>query len=310
MLVELAAQTGFFITWIIIAALAVLLMIIMSGLLFWRDYANPTFERWQRKNDPTYPSPLMVRREALQMLKGVLSASFCPALALYLVESGWSKAYAGLGGHSVAYLIFTFFVIWIGSDLYEWAYHRLGHTAKFWWQQHKGHHVFFNPTPFAVIADDHADQFLRSVPLLAIPLLMPVNMDLLFLTYGTFFYGYGVYLHWGHEATYPDAHHPWINTSFQHWVHHAKSRLYKPMHTGFFFKLWDQLAGSVYEAPPETCLCARCSLARGERTRAEFDAIPKPDYRPLLRPSFWLSGHPDSKDSHLPAPAAQPDRAA
>jgi lathosterol oxidase len=229
--------------------------------------AHPTFERWQQQVDPTqFPSPQMVRREVLQMLKGVLSASFCPALALYLVESGWSKAYAGLGGHSVAYLVFTFFVIWIGSDLYEWAYHRLGHTAKFWWQQHKGHHVFFNPTPFAVIADDHADQFLRSVPLLAIPLLMPVNMDLLFLTYGTFFYGYGVYLHWGHEATYPDAHHPWINTSFQHWVHHAKSRLYKPMHTGFFFKLWDQLAGSVYDAPPETCLCARCSVARGERT--------------------------------------------
>jgi lathosterol oxidase len=231
-----------------------------------------------------------VRREVLQMLKGMYTATFCPALALHLVNAGWSKAYGGLGGHSVGYMVFTFFVVWIGSDFYEFAYHRLGHTIALCWKQHKGHHVFFNPSPFAVIADDHVDQLIRSAPLLFIPLILPVNMDLLFFTYGAFFYGYGVYLHWGFELSWPDAHHPWINTAFQHYVHHARSTLNKPMHTGFFFKLWDQIAGSVYRAGPEECLCAGCSVARGERTREAFDAVEKPDYSVLLKPSFWLYG--------------------
>jgi len=262
----------------------------MSGTLFYRYYYRPSFEDWQRKSNPEFPSPALVRREVLQMLKGMYTATFCPALALHLVNAGWSKAYGGLGGRSVGYLVFTFFVVWIGSDFYEFAYHRLGHTFAFWWKQHKGHHVFYNPSPFAVIADDHADQLIRSAPLLFIPLLMPVNMDLLFLTYGAFFYGYGVYLHWGYELRWPDAHHPWINTAFQHYVHHARSTLNKPMHTGFFFKLWDQIAGSVYKAGPEACLCASCSTARGERTREAFDAVEKPDYSVLLSPSFWWNG--------------------
>lgn len=287
MLYALAQRGNFFTTWIVLTVAAFVLMMLMSGTLFYLYYWRPTFETWQRKSNPRYPDPALVRREVLQMLKGVYTATLCPAIALHV---GWSKAYGGLGGRSVAYLIFTFFVVWIGSDLYEFAYHRLGHSSALWWKQHKAHHVFYNPSPFAVIADDHVDQFIRSAPLLFIPMLMPVNMDLLFLTYGAFFYGYGVYLHWGYELSWPDAHHPWINSAFQHYVHHAKSTLKKPMHTGFFFKLWDQLAGSVYEAGPEECLCARCSVARGERTREAFDALEKPDYSVLLKPSFWLSG--------------------
>ena len=48
-------------------------------------------------------------------------------------------------------------------------------------------------------ADEWADQFMRSLPLLVIPMLIPVNMDMLFIQYGLMFYGYGVYLHWGYE---------------------------------------------------------------------------------------------------------------
>ena len=32
--------------------------------------------------------------------------------------------------------------------------------------------------------------------------------DALFVQFGVFFYAYGVYLHWGYEFEYPDAHHP------------------------------------------------------------------------------------------------------
>lgn len=290
MLYALAQRGNFFTTWIVLTVLAFVMTMVMSGTLFYIYYHRPSFESWQRKSNPAFPEPSMVRREVLQMLKGIYTATLCPAIALHLVDAGWSKAYGGLGGRSVGYLVFTFFVIWIGSDLYEFAYHRLGHTKDFAWKQHKAHHVFFNPSPFAVIADEHLDQLIRSAPLLLIPLLMPVNMDLLFLTYGAFFYGYGVYLHWGYETSWPDAHHPWINTAFQHYVHHARSTRNKPIHTGFFFKIWDQLAGSLYKAGPDTCICAKCSTARGERSREAFEAVKKPDYSVLLDPAFWWNG--------------------
>jgi Delta7-sterol 5-desaturase len=59
------------------------------------------------------------------------------------------------------------------------------------WDVHKHHHVFYNPSPFAVIADEWMDQFIRATPLLFLPMITPVNMDLLFGTYAVFFYGYG-----------------------------------------------------------------------------------------------------------------------
>jgi len=131
-------------------------------------------------------------------------------------------------------------------------------------------------------------EFVRALPLLVLPLVMPVNIDLLFFTFALFFYGYGVVLHCAHEAEWPDAHHPIINTSFQHFAHHARSVKNKPYHTGFFFKVWDQLAGSVYDQP---CFCSKCARARGEREYAAWLKIVKPDYSPLLRPSFWLTSN-------------------
>ncbi len=93
-----------------------------------------------------------------------------------------------------------------GSDFFEFAYHRLGHVSLPFWTQHKHHHVFYNPSPFSVIADEWVDQFFRSSPLLFIPVLMPVNIDGLFLMYGFLFYFYGVYLHSGHEHPALSAH--------------------------------------------------------------------------------------------------------
>ena len=49
-----------------------------------------------------------------------------------------------------------------------------------------------------------------------LPIIFRVNIDVMFAQYVIFFYAYGVYLHWGYELTWPDAHHPWINTAYQH----------------------------------------------------------------------------------------------
>ena len=78
------------------------------------------------------------------------------------------------------------------------------------------------------------------------PLIAPVNVDMLFFQFAIFFYAYGCYLHWGFESNWPDAHHPWINTAYQHNLHHNKSIMNKPLHTGFMFKVWDQAFGTVY----------------------------------------------------------------
>lgn len=51
---------------------------------------------------------------------------------------------------------------------------------------------------------------MRSLPLLVIPMIIPVNMDLLFIQYGMFFYVYGVYLHWGYEHPKLSAHNKYV----------------------------------------------------------------------------------------------------
>eukprot|EP01037_Dinobryon_pediforme_P024406 gene24406-26193_t len=53
------------------------------------------------------------------------------------------------------------------------------------------HHRFYNPSPFAVIADEYLDQFVRTWPMVILPAITPINMDLLFVIFATLFYGYG-----------------------------------------------------------------------------------------------------------------------
>ncbi len=87
-----------------------------------------------------------------QMLKGMLTATLCPALSLYLTRHNLSHAYCGIEPHGWLHFIGTFFIIWLGTDLWEFLYHYLGHKTAWGWANHKHHHLFFNPSPFAVIA--------------------------------------------------------------------------------------------------------------------------------------------------------------
>jgi len=254
--------------------------------VFYKFYCCPTYESWRYKSNVKYPPPEKVRDEIVLMLKGLGIANICPALTLYLMQHNMSKAYCGLGNYSWAYLIGSFLFSWLFSDFFEFFYHHLGHRIPYFWGIHKHHHQFANPSPFAVIADEYLDQFVRAAPLVIIPLMIPMNMDLLFLQYAVMFYAYGVYLHWGFEAEYPDAHHPILNTAFQHYLHHAISVKNRPLHTGFFFKIWDRLFGTLYEGD---CLCVKCEQKAGKRTREVYDKIVKHDYSVLLKPSFWFS---------------------
>ena len=275
MLCQLTLGTSFPLTWIMLSCLTLLTVAGYSSVVFYYYYGRDIpYELWKRKINPKYPSVDTVKTEMYQTFIGIWSAALCPALTLYLTQHGWSK------GQCDNYSLVEFFVVWILVDLYEFLYHYLGHTTKFGWNQHKSHHQFYNPTPFAVIADDFIDQFVRAIPLVLIPLVYPINMDVLFLQFAILFYGFGTYLHTGYDSSYLSPHNPIINTSYHHYIHHAKSIANKPYYTGFFFKIWDNLFQSVYSGP---CQCTYCT--EDTRTKEMYNKYiqDKPHYSKLFR---------------------------
>jgi Delta7-sterol 5-desaturase len=223
MLCEISQQYGPGAVWLTLSILGAFATIGLSGSVFLPYYAYPTYEKWTRKSNPKYPTPAFVRKEIIQSLKGVAIGVICPAFALWASSHGMSKGYCGdphnvgILGHVGQTLIIIGF-----TDFTEYAYHWLGHRYHSMWDIHKHHHVFYNPTPFAVIADELVDQFMRSLPMVFLPALLPINIDLLFGIFATLFYGYGVYLHWGYESPLLSAHNPIFNTSYHHYSHHVR----------------------------------------------------------------------------------------
>ncbi|CAF1130883.1 unnamed protein product [Adineta steineri] len=288
MLCEISFYFGnnFFYTWFILSLITFIVLMIISSLIFYYYYVKITYSKWLKKTNPKYPSVENVRNEILLMLKGILSGTFCPSMTIYFMSKNQLKGYCGIDEYGWSYLLISFFLSWFLVDFFEFFYHRIGHTTNLFWNIHKSHHQFYNPSPFSVIAEDYIDQIIGSSPLLLIPIFVPINIDLLFFQFAIFFYGYGVYLHWGHELSYPDAHHSVLNTSFQHYLHHAISTKNRPYHTGFFFKIWDQLFESIY--PIEKCFCVKCQYKQGKRTLEHFQNIEKPDYSLLLNYKYWF----------------------
>eukprot|EP01062_Namystynia_karyoxenos_P056741 TRINITY_DN47660_c0_g1_i1.p2 TRINITY_DN47660_c0_g1~~TRINITY_DN47660_c0_g1_i1.p2 ORF type:complete len:325 (+),score=107.74 TRINITY_DN47660_c0_g1_i1:88-975(+) len=284
-----ALGDNFLVTWALLTFLAGLSIFGGSGFVFWHYYQRPTYEQWRWKTNPSYPSPETVRREIWQTVKSLVVASLCPALSVYFAHtrpgSGLSYAYCGVEPHGWTYLLLSFVATVVISDFYEFFYHWLGHKVPFLWEQHKHHHTFPNPTPFAVIADEPVDQFVRTLPVLVLPMVAPINMDMLFGSYAVLFYFHGIFQHWGYELSWPDAHHPFLNDSYHHHLHHARSLPGKPMHCCFLLKTWDQLFGSVYEGD---CGCVKCAQKQGLREPEQFAKVHRPDYSQLLSPRFLL----------------------
>jgi lathosterol oxidase len=283
MLCEIGTAYGFWALWAFFTASGFLSMVVLSGSLFYPYYMKPTYERWIYKSNPRFPSPLLVKKEIIQMSKGLVVATFCPAFTLFLSKWEWSNGYcSGTRGDAWPIWLQAAFIFFF-TDLYEYLYHYMGHYLNFFWDIHRHHHKFYNPSPFAVIADEYIDQFVRTWPMIIIPALIPTNMDLLFLIYVTLFYAYGVYLHWGYESPLLSTHNPIFNTAYHHYIHHAVSAKNRPIFTGFFFKLWDQVFDTNN---PNPCSCVDC---RPKRTIEEWEKEKKYDYSCLLSPKWWLT---------------------
>ena len=146
----------FVLTWGVLTLLGGLSMALLSGSVFYLYYAHPTFERWQRKHNPAFPTARKVRLEIRQMLKSLLAATLVPAATLLLSQArfrhlGLAQAYCGLappegmpvpwGLSPAAYLVVQFAIFWVASDFYEWGYHQIGHRFSWCWAVHRHHHV-------------------------------------------------------------------------------------------------------------------------------------------------------------------------
>ncbi|KAF8820124.1 putative C-5 sterol desaturase [Cardiosporidium cionae] len=261
----------------------------LSTVYFYFLYWNPTYKTWVKKSNPAYPKAAKIREEIFQMNKGLVMAALPPALSLWLSHTHFSYGYCGFSAtsfkeeliHQLWYLIFL--------DFIEFFYHYGTHVNHWLWKLHKYHHTFYNPTPFAVIADEVIDQLVRALPMAIFPLFVPLNLDIMFFQMALVIYGYGTYLHCGHEMNFPDAHNSMyvLNTSYQHFCHHSISVYRKPFHCGFVLNIFDKLFGSVYKGE---CFCCKCCEMKGERSIEKWKALKKPNYKKMLSWPFWQKG--------------------
>ena len=76
-----------------------------------------------------------VRDEIIQMLKGLACSAIFPSLALHFAGTPMSQAFCGWGDYSLKYHFSTMIIVWLGSDFYEFFYHRLGHIDFRFWKQ-------------------------------------------------------------------------------------------------------------------------------------------------------------------------------
>mmetsp|Transcript_9198 Transcript_9198/g.22556 ORF Transcript_9198/g.22556 Transcript_9198/m.22556 type:complete len:389 (-) Transcript_9198:1129-2295(-) len=298
--------SSFFGIWLGLFMAGLFSIFTLSTLAFRKLYSQPTFASWQYKSSGKYPSVGYVRKEMYQTLKGVIFATILPALSIYLRNEPYMQGYcpADIADKpeeeqyflSYSRLLFEFCVVVLATDFFEFVYHWSGHYFDHGWDVHRHHHVYSNPTPWAVIADEPWDNMMRASPMLVLPFFLKLNIDTIFLTFAGFFYLYGTYLHCGFEADWivPSDH--WlVNTSFQHYVHHAKGTRSKPCHCGFFIRTWDQLwtrAGYPCEYDGAECF-ARTQRAAGKRSWKiwEEEILPHyPNYALLMNPRFMWHG--------------------
>jgi lathosterol oxidase len=285
---------GWFMIWMFFSLFGYLVLTGASIAAFIYWYVYPTYEKWCTKTNPKYPSPTYVAGELfLGGILGPLAVSFSMSIHLYLIGNGTLRHHCDTPltwQHRLLSAVLGVVII----DFYEWFWHYLGHWVDSLWTVHKHHHKYYNPTPFGTIADYPMDNFMRSLyPMVCFAVSLALfgqylDIDVLYLGLGFALQLYGMYLHCGHELEcLPYDSRIW-NTSFQHYVHHAVSVKNKPLHTGFFVKLWDNLAGSVYEGTQVLPALEDRRLGNRSRERWEREVKPNlPDYRVLLSLSWW-----------------------
>jgi len=288
--------TGWLAIWMLATGFTYL--VLTGGCLacFRHYYMKPSYDKWRFKTNPKYPPPTYVLGEFF--LGGILgppTVTVMASLHLFLIGNGTLKHHCDTP-QTWSYRIFSAIVVIAVTDLYEWGWHYLGHYVESLWAVHRHHHKYYNPTPFGTIADWPMDNFMRSLYVIVVNAVsycvigMPLDLDMVYFVFSFMVGAYGMYLHSGHELECLPHDHRIFNTCYQHYVHHAVSVKNKPYHTGFFVKIWDDLAGSVYRGEQVIPAIEDQKLGNRSRERWEKEVAPNlPDYSVLFSPKWWAS---------------------
>eukprot|EP01059_Diplonema_ambulator_P019733 TRINITY_DN33378_c0_g1_i1.p1 TRINITY_DN33378_c0_g1~~TRINITY_DN33378_c0_g1_i1.p1 ORF type:complete len:288 (+),score=68.75 TRINITY_DN33378_c0_g1_i1:60-923(+) len=132
-------------------------------------------------------------------------------------------------------------VVIFGADCYLYWKHRFLHS-RYFYVFHKGHHQFYNPTPFAGFAVSPGESLVTFLPVLGFcvthfkfyaPVHLPGISTFILLNF---------YLHAGYNVPMLEKLLPYlfINTSKFHNLHHEKTHT----HFGEMLTLWDRITGT------------------------------------------------------------------
>jgi lathosterol oxidase len=293
---EYSGFQGWLMIWLMFSGFVYVVLTGTSIACFVYYYVYPTYDKWRYKTNPKYPSAAYVAGELfLGGVLGPLGTTVVSSVHLFLIANGTYRSHCDTP-LTWQHRLLSLFLAVVITDFYEWGWHYLGHWVESLWMVHKHHHKYYNPTPFGTIADYPMDNFMRSLYVVIVYGIsvyafgMYLDVDVLYLATGLLTMVYGMYLHCGHELECMPYNHKIFNTSFQHYVHHAVSVKNKPLHTGFFVKFWDQLAGSEYVGTQVLPAVEDQRLGNRSRERWEREVKPNlPDYSVLLSPSWWAA---------------------
>lgn len=274
-----------------------LLYIFGICITFFRmDYLNAGYERWVWKYNRSYPTVDKVAFEIEHLFRCAVVSVLVLTLTVMMALHGCTDLF--VLDRSISSNLVWIVIAFVLVDFYEYMYHYTGHKLDSFWSYHKRHHYFYNPTPFGVIADDVMDQLFRTVPIVLFPILFPKINALVLGFVFSIDPIYGTWLHTGHDS-------PWIrsianflkkktggcrfvlNTSAEHYLHHAASGRTSPMYCGFYIKVWDWLLNTHDEVRLDALLA---DLGPEKRSLKEFETVVKPrieDYGQLGTFRFW-----------------------
>lgn len=154
---------------------------------------------------------------------------------------GYSKLYFNIDDYGWKYLLLSFPLFILFTDMLIYCIHRWLHAPYIYKYLHKRHHKWIVPTPYASHAFNPVDGYLQSVPYHLFPFLFP----LLKIEYVALFAIVNIWTVTIHDGEYL-SHDVVVNGSACHAIHH----LYFNYNYGQYTTLWDRIGGS-YRAPDE-----------------------------------------------------------
>ena len=192
------------------------------------------------------PSKSDYQREIRLSTYTILILSTLTTATYQLVKSGYSQLYFDWSDFPVYYHVISFFLCLILHDTYFYWSHRFMHLPKIFRFTHKGHHLSFTPSPWAILAFQPLEAVIQFGTFALIVFTIPLHPVIfgVYLMYDTIVNTAG---HNGFELV-PRwmAKNPLLkfgNTVTHHDLHHLDFT----KNYGAFFNIWDRLMGTFSE---------------------------------------------------------------